>query len=232
VSVAFYEVRRVDHAQELLKVVGSVSTALGGPGEIQSVAKAGDALLQGIETLLDSRATTYIAGQRIALPSSPAEPFESIFSALIAPPIPELSRLIVNERRRLCIHDGQNIQPYRGSDFVLLSITGSESRGDENLLPFFPLKLDAMTTIWDGDDGLKRAKAMLTAAYQQMRKDPNVTAVEAGRLFEQWLTEFQTEKDRLERTRHLPVAPSPTTTSAAARDVSAAMRRISMVAPD
>jgi hypothetical protein len=41
---------------------------------------------------------------------------------------------------------------------VLLSITGAEARGDENLLPFYPLKVDALTALWDGDDGVKRGR--------------------------------------------------------------------------
>ena len=58
-----------------------------------------------------------------------------------------------------------------------------------------------MAAVFDGEDGIRRAKANLLAAYQQMRTSPDVTAAEAGQLFDAWLSEFETEKQRLERTR-------------------------------
>ena len=72
----------------------------------------------------------------------------------------------------------------------------SKTRGDENLLPFYPLKVDALTAAWDGEDGVKRGKANLIAAYQQMRRSPDVTVAEASRLFDTWLQEFEAEKKR------------------------------------
>jgi hypothetical protein len=88
---------------------------------------------------------------------------------------------------------------------VLLSITGTEERGDENLLPFYPLKVDALAALWDGEDGVKRGKANLIAAYQQMRRSPDITAAEATRLFDLWLQEFESEKQRAAQVRSMPI---------------------------
>ena len=57
------------------------------------------------------------------------------------------------ENRRLHISTNKDSRPCRGSDFVLLSIVGSWQREDEILLPFNPLKIDALTALWEGEEG-------------------------------------------------------------------------------
>jgi hypothetical protein len=228
-SVAFYQVRRADHVRSLLKVVDGLSAALGAPGELPLVAKAGGALLEGVEGLLGLEETVYLAGHRISIANTPLDPFSAGFSALVAPPAPnDLSALRV-EDRRLCIAatDGTT-SPYRQSDFVLLSIAASEARGDENLLPFYRLKTEGLAALWDGEDGLKRGKANLIAAYQEMRRSPDVTAAEAGRLFAQWLEEFAAEKDRVERVHSMPAVERKVEPNPLARDLDDAMRRLAL----
>lgn len=227
ISVSFYQVRRANHARALLKVVDSLSAALGGPGEMQAIAKAGGALLEGIEGLIGLEETVYLAGHRVSLATSPLDPFAASFSALIVPPAPEDSESLWVESRRLhMVTSNGASRPYRDSDFVLLSITGSEARGDENRLPFYASKVDALTALWDGEGGAKRAKANLIAAYLQMRQSPDVTPAEAGRLFEAWLQEFETEKQRMAQTRAMPLSGRPPELAPLARDLDDAMRRL------
>ena len=130
--------------------------------------------------------------------------------------------------RRLYLEANSGTRPYRDSDFVLLSVTGTEARGDENLLPFYPLKVNALTALWDGDDGVKRAKANLIAAYQQMRGSPDVTAAEASRLFDAWLQEFETEKKRAEQVRAMPIAPQKREPDPIAQNLNDAVRRLAL----
>jgi hypothetical protein len=111
---------------------------------------------------------------------------------------------------------------------VLLSISGSEMRGDENLLPFYPLKVDALSALVEGEDGVKRGKANLIAAYQQMRRSPDVTAAEASRLFDVWLQEFEAEKQRAERVRSMPVAQHEAKVDLLAQDLNDAVRRLAL----
>jgi hypothetical protein len=132
VSVGFYRVQRGNHARTLLKVVDSLSASLGGPGGLQAIAKAGGALLEGVEGLLGLQETTYLAGHRISLATSPLDPFTTGFSALIVPPAPEESCSLPVDDRRLYVATDGDSRPYRDSDFVLLSIAGSADRGDEN----------------------------------------------------------------------------------------------------
>jgi len=227
-SVGLYRVQRADHAHALLKVVDSLSASLGGPGELQTIAKMGGALLEGVEGLLGLQETTYLAGHRVSMASSPLEPFAAGFSALIAPPTPtEITRLRVEDRRLWIEADGGS-RPYRGSDFVLLSITGTEARGDENLLPFYPLKVDALTALWEGDDGLKRGKASLIAAYQQMRRSPDMTAAEASRLFDNWLQEFEVEKKRVQQLRSMPIVGDEVKPDSLVQDLNDAVKRVAL----
>jgi hypothetical protein len=228
ISVSLYQVQRADHARSLLKVVDSLSASLGGAGDLPLIAKTGGALLQGVEGLLGLEETTYLAGHRISLAISPLDPFIAGFSALIAPPAPEDHKSLRVEERRLYVEADGATRPYRDSDFVLLSITGAEARGDENLLPFYPLKVDALTALWDGDDGVKRGKANLIAAYQQMRRSPDVTAAEASRLFDAWLLEFDAEKRLAEQVRSMPVVRHSERPDPLAQNLNDAVRRLAL----
>jgi hypothetical protein len=228
ISISFYQVQRADHARSLLRVIDSLSTSLGGPGDLPLIAKTGGALLQGVEGLLGLEETTYLAGQRISLAISPLDPFTAGFSALIAPPAPADNTNLRVEERRLYIEADGDTRPYRDSDFVLFSIAGAEARGDENLLPFYPLKVDALTAVWDGEDGVKRGKANLIAAYQQMRRSPDVTVAEASRLFDTWLQEFEAEKKRAEQVRSMPVTRHSNKPDPLAENLNDAVRRLAL----
>ena len=132
------------------------------------------------------------------------------------------------EDRRLYIEADGGGRHYRDSDFVLLSVTGTEMRGDENLPPFYPLKADALSALLDGEDGIKRGKANLIAAYQQMRRSPDVTVAEASRLFDAWLQEFEAEKKRAEQVRSMPVVRHEAEPDPLARDLNDALRRLAL----
>src|SRR6185295_6748273 len=101
--------------------------------------------------------------------------------------------------RRLYIADEANWRPYKESDFVLLSIAASEIRGDESSLPFYTFKNEALEALAEGKEVVKRGKAHLITAYQQMRKSDDVTPHEAALLFERWVKEFETEMERFEK---------------------------------
>jgi hypothetical protein len=169
-----------------------------------TVAKVGDALLQGVEGLLGLEDTTYLAGHRLSLTPDPLHPLTAGFTALVGPPTPPAEELLVRDRR-LLIGEELDAQPYRGSDFILLSISGGHTKGDESALPFFPLKMDAIAALADGEEGIKRGKAHLITAYQQMRRSHDITEKEADRLFEKWIDEFKKEMARYRRLDSLPV---------------------------
>ncbi len=85
-----------------------------------------------------------------------------------------------------------------------------------------------MTALLDGEDGVKRGKANLIAAYQQMRRSPDVTAAEASRLFNSWLQEFEAEKKRAEQVRSMTAARHDATLDPFAQDLNDAVRRLAL----
>jgi hypothetical protein len=222
-------VQRADHARTLLDVVDRLSAVLGAPGELEMIAKTGAALLQGVEGLLGLREATYLTGHRLSMATSPFDPFTAGYSALIAPPpTPTDPAGLRVEDRRLYIDAESGSRPYRDSDFVLLSITGTKARGDEDRLPFYPLKVDALSALWDGEDGVKRGKANLIAAYQQMRRSPDVTAAEATRLFDLWLQEFESEKQRAAQVRSMPIGYREAKPDPLVHELDDAVRRLAL----
>jgi hypothetical protein len=189
----------------------------------------GAALLEGVEGLLGLDGTVMLAGQRISLSSSPLDPLKTGFYAMIAPPVPQRPNALRVRDRRLYVSRGTNGNdetPYEDSDFVLLGISGSEARGDDNLLPFHDLKVDALMALWTRTDGVELAKANLIAAYQQMRKSPDITQREATTLFDRWLAEFEDERRRASKVRSMPDRRTRGMPPELATDIGNALRRI------
>ena len=224
ISLALYRIQRSDNARSMLNVVDKLASSLGAAGEMVVALRFAGALLDGVEALTGLPGSEYLAGQRIVIAASPLDPLTAQFTALLVPPVPSLEQLQVRQSQLEMIGD----RPYRDSDFVLWSITGLDDRGDENLLPFHPQKVDAIAAVFDGEDGIKRAKAGLLAAYQQMRRSPDVTAAEAGRLFDAWLDEFDVEKKRLELTRSMPIDAGSAKARPLTDEFARALRRLDL----
>jgi hypothetical protein len=228
VSVSFYQVQRMNYARTLIGLVERLSGVIGAAGQLSMIAKTGAALLEGVEGLLGLEGTVMLAGLRICLATSPLDPFSTGFYGMIAPPVPgNPGGFLVRDRRLYVDSAERGESPYRDSDFVLLGISASATRDDESLLPFFDLKTDALNALWEGEDGLERAKANLIAAYQQMRKCPDITAHEAGILFDKWLGELDAERARVEQLRPMALNDDHEhVQTALIHDLSAALRRV------
>jgi len=228
ILVSFFAVEGGHHARGLFKCVDSLSEAIGGAAEMATIAKAGSALLAGLDGLLGLQETTYLAGHRVSTAFSPLDPFRTGFTVLITPPTPDIAELRVDGRRLQAMAPGGGFRSYRQSDYVLLSIIGDDARGDENLLPFYPLKLRALEAVWDGEGGTKRAKANLASAYQEMRRSPDLTAAEAGRLLDLWLQELTAEQERARRIRAMSSPGSAPARDPLADDLDAAAAKIGL----
>lgn len=75
---------------------------------------------------------------------------------------------------------------------------------------------------------MKRGKANLIAAYQQMRRSPDVTTAEASRLFDAWLQEFESERKRAQQVRSMPVARHEAKPDPLSSDLDDAVRRLAL----
>jgi len=84
ITAIFYRARHHDHARGLLNFVEGVSSALGVPADMGTLAKIGGTVLDGLETLLKLGDAEPIAAHRIEFEGGSLQGFRSSFCALIA----------------------------------------------------------------------------------------------------------------------------------------------------
>jgi hypothetical protein len=228
ISIGFYRIERINYGRSLLKLVENLS-GLFGVAQLSMIVQTGKALLEGLQGVLGLEQTAYLAGHRISAAPSPLQPFSAGFSALIVPPTSQKPSDMLVRDGRLYVKNADGVEArYTESDFVLMSVTGSQERQDEKLFPFYELKVKALAALMDGDDGLKRAKANLIAAYQQMRESEDLTGVEVGTLFDSWLRDFELEEERITKIRALPYNASEPTLDPFVADLNNVVGRLAL----
>ncbi|WP_441228221.1 hypothetical protein AB7813_14715 [Tardiphaga sp. 20_F10_N6_6] len=190
ISIVLYKVRRDNYARNVLKFVEGLSSAVGIPADVAFLAKAGESVLDGIEALLGLADTQPIMGHRIELDTSSMSGLSSTTWMLSKNSVDDPSKLVVEDGRLFVRSAEKASDPYRGSDYILYSITGNSRRGDESSLPFYGLRKQAFEAILGGDEGWKRAKAILLSVYQQMVTSDDLTAAEADELFQKYKNEL------------------------------------------
>jgi hypothetical protein len=204
IALAFYRFRHQDYAQGLLQLVEGVSNAVGPAADMGILAKIGGPLLDGLNKLLGMGETEPIAGHRIEL--SPVRPggFRTCFSALIDGDADlSVPRLRVDGGRLLTVTDGGGApQRYGEADYVLYSVSGSNRRDDEAMLPIYALYQRALQdAARGGEDAWKSAKATFAELWQQMILSPDLTRPQAAELFDAWKKDLLGARERGEDTR-------------------------------
>jgi hypothetical protein len=229
VSLSFYRIKRSNYSDPILKIVENLSRAAGA-AQLAAIAQTGASLLEGIRALAGVEDTVYLAGQRISLASTGRVPLQSQYQALVIPADGQdaAPRLEVQEGRLFARSQEDTAVPYRESDFLLFSVEASRHREDENLFPFYALKKEAIATIVEGEAGLKRAKANLLIAYQQMKKSDDVTAAEGNDFLDAWLTEFQAEERRVSRLASMGASPATPHLSELSQELNDVMARVAL----
>ena len=192
ISLAFYRMRHRDYAKDLLRLVESVSTAVGPAADMGLLSKVGGALIGGLDDLLGMGETEPIAGHRIEL--SPLGPggFRTCYSALIeGHDSPSLPSMRVEGGRLKTSNESSTPERYAAANYILYSLSRTDRRDDERALPFFSLYERALTdAARGGDEHWDAAKATFGELWQEMILSPDLTRVQAKELFEQWKTEL------------------------------------------
>jgi hypothetical protein len=188
ISLVFYRLQHLNYAKQLLKVVESISSAIGPAADLGLLAKVGGTLIGGVDDLLGMGQTVPIAGHRIEL--SPLKPggFRTCFSALtdVANKVP-IDRLKVDCGRLKVLNSDGSFQKYQDANYILYSIEASERRDDETSLPFYPAYERALSdAARGGKERWKSAKATFSEVWQQLILSPDLTKPQAKELFQQW----------------------------------------------
>lgn len=199
ISVILYKVKKQDYATGILKFIEGVSSAVGMPADIGTLEKVGGTILQGAEMLMGLGDSVPVAGHRIEIDGALITGLTSSFSALIADKNIDASSLRVKDGR-LWVDAAGGPAKYDGSDYVLYSLLGTKSRGDERTLPFYSLREQSLNAALSADEaGLKRAKAILLSLYQQMVVSPDLTSEETDALFDTYEKDLMAKYDRGKR---------------------------------
>jgi hypothetical protein len=210
ISVILYKVKHHDYARGLLKFVEGVSSAIGVPADLGTLTKVGGAILDGFETLLDLGDTVPVAGHRIEIETATTRGFVSSYSALISEGGVDVSRLRVQDGRLQMLAPGGEPQKYDAADYVLYSVAGSDRRGEDRTLPFYPMRDQALSAALAGDENSwKRAKATLLSLYQQMVLSADLTGEETDELLQKYRKDLEDCRRRSKEISAMPLGEAP-----------------------
>ncbi len=191
ITVILYAMKRTDFARELLKIVQGLSSAVGAPADIATLLKVGVSLIDGIEAAVGLGETRSIVGHRREINTSSRMGLRSFFSALSNDASFNDRSLQIKSGRLLLNEDGRAM-PYSGSDFVLYSLVGSETRGDDQLLGLEKLRKSAMRdAAGKSDDEWQRAKSTMATLYQELVSSDDLTLAEANQLADTYIAKLK-----------------------------------------
>jgi hypothetical protein len=192
ISLVFYRLQHRNYAKELLKLVESISGAIGPAADLGLLAKVGGALLGGVNDLLGMGETEPIAGHRIELSPLKSGGFCTCFSALIdAKNKVPTDELVVDYGRLKLLNSAGSYRKYEDANYILYSIGSSDRRGDVTALPFYPAYRRALSdAAHSGEESWKSAKATFSELWQQLILSPDLIKSEAKELYREWKSEL------------------------------------------
>ncbi|WP_456782926.1 hypothetical protein [Bradyrhizobium sp. USDA 4516] len=205
-SLMLYKVKRDNFAKKTLKFVEGLSTAVGIPADIGLLSKVGNAFIDGLEALIDLGDTVPLFGNRLEIDTSDISGLSSSCWLLTATGDLPYKDLVVENGRLSVGKDASRQQKFESQDYVLYSLLGYARRADESSLPFYSLRKQALESVLSGEEGWKRAKALLLTLYQQMITSPDLTSDEANELFERYKTELLSAREVLQKTAKLSLS--------------------------
>jgi hypothetical protein len=225
ISVRLYQIQTGNLARSLLKTISSLSKICVSVHELEASIAIAGAVLTGVEGLLGLGTTVCLAAYRGSLAPIVSKPFRAQFCALVSPPAPrDISRVSVIDGR-LCVDALPKPEPYRVSDYVLISVDGIRERPDIAKLQFSDRRVEALKALTEGKDGIERAKGILTTAYADMLASPDMIAPQSDILFGKWCEELKSKKEKL---RHLAVGTDGEQLTSLARKLNQGARLLDM----
>lgn len=193
-ALALCQLQRENYARTVLSMVEKAAGALDFSNVLSSYLKVSGVILDGLEALLGVGATKPLIGMRIEFDPDAGDLFEPCHWLLIDLPssaLPE-DRLWVKDGRLKYGPSSSDLSDFHEADYVLFSVVQSATRGDIRTLPFYPLFETALKEASSPEaDSWQRAKAGLSALYQQLILSADLTPSHGDALNDQFVARLK-----------------------------------------
>jgi hypothetical protein len=198
-TAILYRTQRTNYAKNLLNVVESAAGVLDMATSFGMYTKIASVILDGLEALFNVGETDPIVGWRQEFDPDAGDELSPGYFVLINQPEEEIdqSKIWVKDNKLYYGDSLTSAQPYRGADFVLYSLAQTNERSDVEMLPFQEL--------WDrvhkealepSDDHWKSAKANMLTLYQSLSTSPDLTAIQAKQLADEYVEQMKNAHER------------------------------------
>lgn len=139
-TVFLNRLERKNNADQLLKVVESISSAVSPSIVPVAYLKMAETVVDGVEAILGLDETKALLGFRVTINPQIKQPLMPSYYALINEDEAKIAQgeFWVKSSRLHYGKDMKSAEPYRENDFILFSINQGEKRTDERTLPFYP----------------------------------------------------------------------------------------------
>lgn len=186
ITTILYQVPRTSEAKRLLSLVESAGGAFGAATALGAYLKMATVLLDGVEALLSIDGVRPVAGRRHEVNPDLDDTLGSGYFALMDPAVSAASLRV--QGRRLLQDSRSGLQEPAGVDFLLYSLGTTTRRTDLDQLSFARNLREAekVAATEGSDDGWKRAKGLMSAAFSEIIDSPDLTREHGDALREEY----------------------------------------------
>lgn len=154
--------------------------------------KIANLIISGIDKLLDSKAVTPLFGFRQEFDRDANDRFSPGYFVMIDKSNEKWNpdNFFIKENRLFYGNDAASSKPFRQDEFILFSVTRSETRSDIKLLPVwksYQKILDELKSNEISQDQKDKIKDMLRVLNIEMQQSPDLTQPHAQKLIETYI---------------------------------------------
>jgi hypothetical protein len=198
-TVFLNKVQRANNADRILQVLETTAVAIDPSTMLASYLKVAGAVLDGFQSLFGLSETVPVVGVSESFIPDAKIALRPAYWALIDEDENKIdqSRFRVTGHRLMEIDDNGKLCPYRSNDFVLVSLRQGTRRTDDQMLPFYPLWLEARdlgARLGDGDHFWNEAKRVFNTLKREMYGSPDLTRDDRTRLFADYKAQLITAR--------------------------------------
>jgi hypothetical protein len=193
-TIILNQLQRQNNAEKMLKIAENVAGSIDPSSAFTTYLKVAGTVVDAVEAIFGLNETTPLMGYHTTINPQVNQLLEPEFMVLLnvdEQKVDPAQYWVKNDR----LYSGptlDNAQPYRGSDFVLLSIAQGIKRSDERLLPFYPLWVTTQDLAAQvGDHYWIEAKSQFNTLKRDLLKSPDLTDLDRDRFQTEYLTKLK-----------------------------------------